>query len=311
MKVLFIDTNHSVLHQMLLKAGIECEFAYNLVGEELLQRIYLAEGIVIRSRIKLTKLILERCEKLKFIARAGAGMENIDVSYAESKGIKCLHAPEGNANAVGEHAIGMLLSLMNNINRADVEVRKGLWNREANRGEEIEGKTIGIIGYGNMGKSLAKKLKGFDVSILAYDKYLTSYSDENVRESSLNELFEQCDVLSLHIPYTAETNYFANEDFFNSFKKPIYFINTARGKCCDTSALVKAIQSNKVKGACLDVLEYETISFEKVDFSLIPEPLQFLLKSDKVILTPHIAGWTNESNYKIDHVLAKKIIALA
>ena len=237
-------------------------------------------------------------------------MENIDVEYAESKGIRCLHAPEGNRDAVGEHALGMLLSLFNNLCRANKEVREGKWIREGNRGIELMGKTVGIIGYGNMGSAFAERLKGFGVKILAYDKYKAGFGNTTVTESTLQQLFDEADVLSLHTPLTDETAYMINDAFIGSFRKAIYIINTARGKCLDTAALVKNLQSGKVKGACLDVLEYESVSFEKLDASALPAPMQYLIQSDRVILSPHIAGWTHESNYKISRILAEKMIAV-
>ena len=267
------------------------------------------EGIVIRSRFKLDKEIIDKGKNLKFIARAGAGMENIDVAYAESKGIKCLHAPEGNRDAVGEHAIGMLLSLLNNLPRADKEVRNGIWIREGNRGTEIQGKTVGIIGYGNMGSAFAQRLKGFGVTVIAYDKYKKNFSDEYAKEATMEELFEKADIVSLHLPLTDETHYIANNNFFKKFKKNIYLINTARGENVKTDDLVENLKSGKVQGACLDVLEYESVSFEALDPNKMPEPFKYLIQSDKVILTPHIAGWTFESHEKIAETLVRKIIS--
>ena len=308
MKILFIDSNHNLLHQTLEKAGHTCDLNYTWTKEEIINNIHLYDGIVIRSKIKITKEIIDKAVKLKFIARAGAGMENIDVEYAESKGIKCLHAPEGNRDAVGEHALGMLLSLFNNLCKANKEVREGKWIREGNRGVELFGKTVGIIGYGNMGSAFAERLKGFGVKVLAYDKYKKGYGNNFVIEATLQQLFDEADVISLHTPLTDETNYMINDAFINQFKKNSYIINTARGKCLNTADLVKNIKSGKVLGACLDVLEYEAISFENLDASNLPEPFQYLIKSDKVILSPHIAGWTNESLEKIAKVLAEKIM---
>ncbi len=307
MKILFIDSNHSLLHEMLEKAGHTCDLNYQWTKEEIINNIHLYDGIVIRSKIKITKEIIDKAVKLKFIARAGAGMENIDVEYAESKGIKCLHAPEGNKDAVGEHALGMLFSLFNNLCRADKEVREGKWIREGNRGVELSGKTVGIIGYGNMGSAFAERLKGFGVKVLVYDKYKKDFGNDFIIECALQQLVDEADVISLHTPLTDETHYMINDVFINKFKKNIYIINTARGKCLNTADLVKNIRSGKVLGACLDVLEYEAISFENLDASNLPEPFQYLIKSDKVILSPHIAGWTNESLEKIARVLVEKI----
>lgn len=310
MKILFIDSNHPLLHQTLEKAGYTCDLNYQWTEEEIKNNIHLYDGVVIRSRIKITKEIIDRAVNLKFIARAGAGMENIDVTFAESKGIKCLHAPEGNKDAVGEHTIAMLLSLFNNLCRADREVRDGKWIREGNRGVELMGKTVGIIGYGNMGVAFAERLKGFGVKILVYDKYKKGFGNDFIIETSLEHLFEEADVVSLHTPLTDETNYLINDSFINKFKKNIYIINTARGKCLNTVDLVSNIKASKVLGACLDVLEYEMTSFENLDKANLPEAFQYLIQSDKVIFSPHIAGWTNESNEKIAKVLAEKIINL-
>ncbi len=311
MKILFIDSNHNLLHETLEKAGHVCDLNYAWTKDEIINNVHLYDGIVIRSKIKITKEIIDKAVKLKFIARAGAGMENIDIVYSESKGIKCLHAPEGNRDAVGEHAIGMLLSLFNNLCRSNKEVREGKWLREENRGIELSEKTIGIIGYGNMGSAFAERLKGFGVKVLVYDKYKKNFGNEFIIETSLEEIFELADVLSLHTPLTDETNYLINDAFINSFKKNIYIINTARGKCLNSVDLTKNIKSGKVLGACLDVLEYEMLSFEKLDSSSLPEAFQYLSQSEKVIFSPHIAGWTHESNKKIAKVLAEKILKIS
>jgi D-3-phosphoglycerate dehydrogenase len=308
MKVLLIDSNHEVLHEMLMASGIQCDLFWDKPKEELIRLIPEYEGLVIRSKFKITKEILDTTTKLKCIGRAGAGMENIDVAYAESKGIKCVHAPEGNRDAVAEHALGMLLMLFNNLKRADQEVRQGMWLRHENRGVEVCGKTVGIIGFGNMGAAFAQRLKGFDCKVLAHDKYKKGFGNDYVKEANLDELFESCDILSIHVPQTEETRYLVDSAFLNSFKKPIYLINTARGKCLNTGDLVNALKSGKVKGACLDVIEYESVSFENLDTSSLPEPMQYLIKSEKVILSPHIAGWTHESNYKISKTIAEKMI---
>jgi D-3-phosphoglycerate dehydrogenase len=307
MKILFIDSNHPILHETLQKLGHTCDLNYQWTKDEIIHNIHLYDGIVIRSKIKITKEIIDKAINLKFIARAGAGLENIDVKYAESKGIQCLHAPEGNRDAVGEHAIGMLLSLFNNLCKANKEVREGKWIREGNRGIELMGKTVGIIGYGNMGSAFAERLKGFGVKVLVYDKYKRDLSTDFIIEATLKELFEKADVISLHTPLTDETHYLIDDVFINNFKKNIYIINTARGQCLNTTDLVKNIQSGKVLGACLDVLEYEITSFENIDVANLPEPFQYLIKCDKVMLSPHIGGWTIESNEKIARVLAEKI----
>ena len=308
MKILFIDSNHPVLHQTLEKAGHSCDLQYQWTLEEIISHVHLYDGIVIRSRVKINKEIIDRATRLKFIARAGAGMENIDTVYAENKGIRCLHAPEGNRDAVAEHALGMLLSLFNNLCRANREVREGKWIREGNRGVELMGKTVGIIGFGNMGSAFAERLRGFGVNVLAYDKYKIGFGNSFVQEVPLERIFEEADVLSLHTPLTEETRNLINHSFIGQFKKNIYIINTARGKSLNTADLVVNLKSGKVLGACLDVLEYEMTSFENLDITTLPEAFQYLIQSDKIMLSSHIAGWTHESNEKIARILAEKIL---
>lgn len=308
MKVAFIDIVHPVLEEVLTKNGFECIDCSKTSPQDLEKTIYNYGGIVIRSRFRMDESFLKHATQLKFIARSGAGMENIDLEYCASRGIKCYNSPEGNADAVGEHAIGMLLGLFNNLIRSDAEVRKGIWDREGNRGYELQGKTIGIIGYGNMGISMAKKLTGFECEILAHDKYKTSFSENGVKESSLEEIYQKANIISLHLPLTEETKYYFNESFIDKMQKPFYLINTARGKNVNTSDLVKGLQSGKILGACLDVLEYELASFEKLEADQLPEPFQYLVKSDKVILSPHVAGWTFESYRKLSTFLAEKIL---
>ncbi len=307
-KILCIDSNHDILHETLIDAGFHCDLFWNKSKEELIQLLPNYDGAVIRSKFKFTKEVLDSASRLKCIGRVGAGMENIDVEYAKNKGVTCVSAPEGNRDAVGEHALGMLLMLLNHLKRSDNEVRNGIWKRAENRGHEIAGRTIGIIGYGNMGSAFAKKLKGFDCEILVYDKYKIGIVGEHIKESSLYEIYEKADVVSIHLPLTEETNYYINDDFISYFKKNIYIINTARGKCLNTTDLVKHLKTGKVIGACLDVLEYESVSFENIDTTTLPEPMQYLLKSENVILTPHIAGWTHESNYKMSKIIAEKMI---
>jgi D-3-phosphoglycerate dehydrogenase len=309
-KILFIDSNHPRLHEMLREQGFQCDLFYDKPADELKGLIPAYDGIILRSKFKITQEIIDSAPNLKCIARVGAGMENIDVAYATQKGIACVNSPEGNRDAVAEHTIGMLLCLFNNITKANAEVKNGKWLREENRGIELCGKTVGIIGYGNMGTAFAQRLQGFGVKVLAYDKYKTNFGTEFVKETYLEEIFQQANVLSIHTPLTEETNYLINDAFLNSFKKNIYIINTARGKCLNTADLVKSIENKKVLGACLDVLEYEAVSFEGIDYKKIPQPMQYLLKSDKVVLTPHIAGWTKESNIKLAEFLAEKIIAV-
>lgn len=307
-KILCIDSNHDVLHETLMNHGYHCDLFWNKPKEELISLIPQYDGIVIRSKFKITKEIIDSAPHLKCIGRAGAGMENIDVEYANQKGIPCVHAPEGNRDAVAEHAMGMLLSLLNHLKRADSEVRKGIWKRAENRGYEIKDKTVGIIGYGNMGSAFAQRLQGFGCEVLVYDKYKSGFGNVLIKESTPEEIYEKADIVSIHTPLTDETRYLINDSFIQNFKKEIYLINTARGKCLNTEDLVKHLKTGKVKGACLDVLEYESVSFENIDIRDLPEPMQYLIQSEQVMLTPHIAGWTHESNYKISKILAEKMI---
>ena len=307
-KVLFIESVHEILHQQLEAAGYSCVRMYEATREELLNCAADIEGVVVRSRVKIDRPFIDAFPNLKFIARSGSGLENIDVHYAESKGIAVYNSPEGNRDAVGEHAIGMLLMLMNNLRQADADVRAGRWPREENRGYEISGKTVGIIGYGLMGSSLAEKLRGFGAIVMAYDKYKSGFSNEYVQEVSLEELKKRSDIVSLHLPLNEETHYFANASFFNSFTKPIYFINTARGKNTDTAALVEALNNGKVRGACIDVIEYEKASLEGLEKDPALTAMRDLIAMPNVVLSPHIAGWTHESYEKLSSVLAGKIL---
>lgn len=310
MKILFINDNHPVLKEGLQKLGYICEEDFVSSKSVVEEKITSYHGIVIRSRFNIDKQFIDKATNLKFIARVGAGLESIDIDYAQSKNIHLISAPEGNRNAVGEHALGMILSLVNNLNNADKEIRQGKWLREANRGVELEGKTIGIIGYGNMGKAFAKKLQGFDVDVICYD-IKSNIADQNAKQVSLEELQERTDVLSLHTPHTTLTNKMINTPFINQFKKPFYIINTARGTAIDTTDLVSALENTKILGACLDVLEYEKGSFENFfSENSLPKAFDYLIKSDKVILSPHIAGWTVESKYKLAKTILDKISCL-
>jgi D-3-phosphoglycerate dehydrogenase len=304
-KILHIDSNHPLLWEQLEQTGFQNEADFTSSKSEIEAKIQDYHGIVIRSRFKIDKTFIDKATNLKFIARVGAGLESIDCDYAEAKNIHLIAAPEGNRNAVGEHALGMLLSLMNKLNRADRLVRDGKWIREGNRGYELEGKTIGLIGYGNMGKSFAKKLKGFDVTVLCYD-IQNNIDDENARQVSLSELQQKSDVLSLHIPWTPKTDKMINTEFINAFSKPFWFINTSRGKNVVTDDLVEALQSGKILGAGLDVLEYEKLSFENLFIdSEKPRAFEYLLQAENVLLTPHIAGWTFESHEKLAQTIVE------
>jgi D-3-phosphoglycerate dehydrogenase / 2-oxoglutarate reductase len=306
-KILHLDTNHPLLWEQLEKAGFQNEADYTSTKEEVESKIENYHGIVIRSRFKIDKTFIDKAKNLQFIARVGAGLESIDCEYAESKNIHLIAAPEGNCNAVGEHALGMILSLFNNLNTADKEVKSGQWNRESNRGTELDGKTVGIIGYGNMGKSFAKKMRGFDVEVLCYD-ILPNKGDENAKQVSLQEIQQKADVLSLHIPWTPETDKMVNTTFINQFSKPFWFINTARGKSVVTADLVIALQTGKILGAGLDVLEYEKLSFETLFEGEKPAAFEYLLNANNVLLSPHIAGWTFESKEKLAQVIVDKIL---
>lgn len=311
MKVLFIDIVHPILQERLTAAGYTCVDGTKMSKEVCEKEITDAHGIVIRSRFRMDASFLSHAKQLKFIARSGAGMENIDEEYCAQNNITLHNAPEGNRNAVGEHALGMILSLFNRLHIADQEVRNGKWDREGNRGIELDGKTIGIIGFGNNGSAFAKKLQGFDVEVLAYDKYKSGFSTRFVQEATLEELFKKCDVVSFHIPQNEETIYFANDEFFASFQKSIYLINLSRGKVVQTSALVSALKNGKVLGACLDVLEYEKASFESFfdGKEELNNDFKYLLDSEKTLLSPHVGGWTVESYFKLSNVLADKVLS--
>ncbi|NNC69493.1 MAG: hydroxyacid dehydrogenase [Flavobacteriaceae bacterium] len=307
MKILLVDTNHEILKTGLENLGFQCDEDYISTKESIEKRIHHYDGLVIRSRFSIDRSFLDAAVQLKFIARVGAGLENIDIDYAQLKSIDLISAPEGNRNAVGEHTLGMLLSLLINLNKADREVRQGKWLREQNRGLELDGKTIGLIGYGNMGKAFANKLKGFDVEVLCYD-ILPHVGDENCKQVPLVEVQEKADILSLHTPETALTHHIIHAEFINAFEKPFWFLNTARGNSVVTKDLVNALKSGKVLGAALDVLEYEKASFENLFIGdELPKAFKDLIESDKVLLTPHIAGWTKESKEKLAQTIIDKV----
>ncbi len=309
-KILHIDSNHPLLWEQLAVAGFQNEADFTSSKETIEAKIANYHGIVIRSRFKIDKNFLDKATNLQFIARVGAGLESIDCDYAISKNIQLIAAPEGNSNAVGEQTLGMLLSLFNHLNKADKEVKNGQWNRESNRGHELDGKTVGIIGYGNMGKAFAKKLRGFDVEVLCYD-ILPNVADANAKQVSLEEVQQKADVLSLHVPWTPLTDKMVNTSFINAFQKPFWLLNLARGKCVVTSDLVAALQRKKILGAGLDVLEYEKLSFENLfDEDTKNEAFEYLRKADNVLLTPHIGGWTFESHEKLAQTIMNKILHL-
>lgn len=306
MKILLLDKNHCLITEQLTEKGFVLEEDFVSSYQEILAKIHLYEGIIIRSRIPIDAKLLERAKKLKFIARVGAGMENIDKQKAKELGVKLINSPEGNRDALAEHTLGMLLVLMNRLFISANEVKNNIWKREENRGEEIKDKVFGLIGYGHMGKALAKRLVGFGCKVVFYD-IEPNLSDEYALQVNLEDLQREADILSLHVPLTEHTHYMIDEDFISKMRKDFYFINTSRGQNVKTSALVKAIEIGKIKGACLDVLEYEKASFENIETE--NQDLNYLLNSDKVMVTPHIAGWTHESKVKLAQVIVDKILA--
>ena len=302
--ILIADDIHPVFIEMAEAKGYVCDYRPTITAAEALEIIGDYAGLVIRSKFNVDRKVIDAAANLRFVCRAGAGMDNIDEPYAAGKNIRLINAPEGNRDAVGEHAVGMLLSLMNHFNAADKQIRSGSWQREANRGYELKGKTVGIIGYGFMGRSFAKKLSGFEVNVIAYDKYKTGFSDAYAREVSMEEIVKHSDVLSLHVPLTKETEALVSEEYLFHFKKPIFFINTSRGKTAQVRAVLNAIKQGKILGAALDVLEVEK-------FPALAEQEWFeeLTQSGKVLLTPHVAGWTFESYRKISEVMGEKLVA--
>jgi D-3-phosphoglycerate dehydrogenase len=306
MKILQLDKNHPLITEQLSAKGFEIDDDFSSSYDDVLKKIDAYDGIIIRSRIPIDRNFIEHGKNLKFIARVGAGMENIDGEFATKSGISLISSPEGNRDSVAEHVLGMLLILMNRLFIASNEVKNGIWKREENRGDELLGKTFGIIGYGNMGKAVAKRLSGFGVKVIFHD-ILPNLSDEFATQVSLDTLKNEADILSLHIPITNETHHLIDAQFISEMKKDFYFINTARGKNVKTSDLVEAIRSGKVRGACLDVLEYEKPSFENLEVE--NNDSAFLLQSEKVIVTPHIAGWTVQSKEKLAQVIVDKILA--
>ena len=308
-RILIIDDAHPIMLEKFKAVGFEVVYNEDMTREEICAILPKFHAIVIRSKIIADKEFIDSGTQLECIGRVGAGMETVDVEYAESLGVRCINSPEGNKDAVGEHAVGMLLSLACNLNKADREVRSSIWDREGNRGFEIMGKTIGIIGYGNMGKAFAQKLAGFGARVIAYDKYKKDFSDEFVTECSLQNLQKQADVISFHVPQTAETIGMCNADFINACAKPFVLINTARGKVVDTEALVSGLKNQSVRAAALDVLEYESFNFQDFLTDDMPDAFEYLRTAPNVLFSPHIAGWTVESKTKLSAVLSDKIIA--
>ncbi len=309
-RILFIDPVHPELEKILVENGFECVYEVDINHHKLIQIINDYDVLIIRSKLPINKEILSNAKKIKFIGRVGSGMENVDVEFAESKGIRCLNSPEGNRDAVGEHTLALLLSLMRNICRASMQVKQTIWNREENRGFEIHGKTVGIIGYGNMGSAFAQRLKGFEANIIAYDKYKKGFGNEFVKEVDMDEIFNESDILSLHVPLTMETNNLVNKDYLSKFEKPIILLNTSRGNVVKTSDLVWALKKDMIRGVGLDVIEYESPTFYSLNSEMLDCDFVYLRHDYRVILTPHIGGWTHEANMKLSRVLAEKILDL-
>lgn len=309
MRVLFIDSVHPLLQERLSAAGYTCVEGSDFSSLQIDQELQTAQGVVIRSKFKITEEVLNRAPALQFIARSGSGLENIDLKAAKERGIHVFNSPEGNRDAVAEHAVGLLLSLLNHLVRGHREVTNGEWNREKNRGTEIYTKTVGIIGYGVMGKAFAQRLSGFGCRVIAHDKYKTNFSDSFAQEVTLEELQKTADVVSLHLPLTPETEHYCNASFIEKFEKPFYLLNTGRGKNVNTAHLVAALQTEKVIAAGLDVLEFESVSFMNLEKEHLPAEFQQLIALENVILSPHVAGWTHESYVKLSAFLANKILA--
>lgn len=307
MKVLIIDDVSSLLTDGLEKIGYQVTYLPTINRNEILQIIAPFEVLVVRTKTLIDKEILNAAPNLKIIARAGSGLDNIDLDLAKQNGIYCFNAGQANADAVGEHTLGMLLSLMRNLAKADLEVRSKIWDREGNRGYELNGKTVGIIGFGNTGKAFAKKLAGFEVKILAYDKYLENYTNQNAQEATLKQIFEEADILSLHIPLTSETKNWINASFFTQFKKNIYLLNMCRGEVLNMPETIENLTNGKIKGACLDVLENEKINSLS---NLQQKDFDYLINNKNVVLSPHIAGWTFESYEKIAQSILLKLTDL-
>lgn len=307
-QVLFIDKVLPQIWSELRAAGIDCHDATELTRAEVLERLPDYEGLLIRSRLTVDRELLDRGQRLGFVARWGVGTEHIDLDYAAERGIRVYTSPEGSRDTVGEHTVGLLLMLMNHLGRADRQVRAGQWVRAANRATELGGKTVGLLGYGNMGTAAARRLAGFGCRVLAYDKFKTNYGDRYAAAADLETLWREADILSIHIPYEGN-HYFVDGDFIDRFQRPIWLVNTARGLVVHTADLVERLQSGRVLGAALDVIEYEEQSFVHLDPRQQPAPFQYLLEADNVVLTPHIAGWSHEAEYGHARTLAAKIKA--
>ena len=305
--VLFLDQPHPYLPEQLSAMGYTCQHAYSESAEDLRDELANCTGIVLRSRFTLDQAFLEQCPQLKFIARMGIGLEHVDVDFAESRGIKVLNSPEGSRDTVAEQTLGMMLGLLNHINKASREIRQGRWDRKANRSYELRHRTVGIIGYGNIGTAVAQRLSGFGCSVLAYDKFRHNYGGPLAEAVSLEQLQAEADIVTVHIPYSEGNHYFINEPLLKGFRKPIFLLNTARGLVLDTAALARQLKAGQVLGAALDVLEYEEQAFNTLELDTLPEPFQYLRQADNVILTPHTAGLSREVMGAHARVLVEKI----
>ncbi|HYG37080.1 MAG TPA: 2-hydroxyacid dehydrogenase [Cytophagales bacterium] len=303
---LIIDKMHPSIIPMLESIGVKPDYRPEITREEILNVIENYQGIIVRSKTPINKELFDKAKNLEFIGRAGAGLDQVDLETMQARNITIVNAPEGNRDALAEHMVGMILCLFNNINLGDKQVRNGIWDREGNRGVELKNKTVGIIGYGFMGQAFAKRLTSFECNIIAYDKYKSGFGSEQVKEVALEQIFEEADLLSMHVPLTPETHFMINEDFINRIKKPFYFLNSARGELAKLSVIKKAIETGKISGAVLDVLENEKLNKYTPEQQ---EAFEFLKSSEKVLFTPHVAGWTHESYVRINEVLTKKIKA--